>query len=72
MIVKKDGSVQLLETVDYSNLGTLGDANEPLLAVALNDILTLPTPLRKSFNELEEISENKANSPLYQIMIAEQ
>ncbi len=57
---------------DYSNLGTLGDANEPLLAVALNDILTLPTPLRKSFNELEEISENKANSPLYQIMIAEQ
>jgi C-terminal processing protease CtpA/Prc len=56
---------------DYSNLGTLGDVNEPLLAAALNDILPTPSPLRQSFNQLKEISESKANSPLYQIMLAE-
>ncbi len=57
---------------DYSNLGTLGDVNEPLLAAAINDILPTPSPIRQSFNQLEEISESKANSPLYQIMLAEQ
>jgi len=56
---------------DYSNLGTLGDVNEPLLAAALNDILRIPLPLRENFNQLKEISESKANSPLYQIMLAE-
>jgi len=57
---------------DYSNLGALGDINEPLLAAALNDILTLPKPIRRSFNVLKEVSESKANSPLYQVMLAEQ
>jgi C-terminal processing protease CtpA/Prc len=57
---------------DYSNLGTLGDINEPLLAAAINDILPTPAPIRQNFNQLKEISESKANSPLYQIMIAEQ
>ncbi len=57
---------------DYSNLGVLGDPSEPLLTVALNDILPSPIPLRASFNVLEEISESKASSPVYQIMIAEQ
>jgi carboxyl-terminal processing protease len=57
---------------DYSNLGALGDINEPLLAAALNDILTLPKPIRRSFNVLKEVSESKANSPLYQLMLAEQ
>lgn len=56
---------------DYSNLGTLGDPSEPLLAAALNDILTLPQPLRNMTNDSEEISESKAISPLYQIMLAE-
>lgn len=56
---------------DYSNLGVLGEPSEPLLALALNDILPSPTPLKTSFNSLEEISESKASSPLYQIMIAE-
>jgi C-terminal processing protease CtpA/Prc len=56
---------------DYSNLGTLGDVNEPLLAAALNDILPTPSPIRQSFIPLKEISESKASSPLYQIMIAE-
>jgi carboxyl-terminal processing protease len=62
--------IELVE--DYSNLGTLGDVNEPLLAAAINDILPTPSPITRNFNPLEEISENKANSPLYQIMIAEQ
>lgn len=57
---------------DYANLGNLGDINEPLLAAAINDILPTPSPLRQNFNQLEEISETKANSPLYQIMLAEQ
>jgi carboxyl-terminal processing protease len=57
---------------DYSNLGMLGDMNEPLLAAAINDILPMPVPFRQSFNVLEEISESKANTPLYQVMIAEQ
>ena len=56
---------------DYSNLGTLGDVNEPLLAAAINDILPTPSPVRQSFIQLKEISESKANSPLYQIMLAE-
>tara|TARA_R110000772_G_scaffold160079_5_gene271280 strand:+ start:106 stop:1506 length:1401 start_codon:yes stop_codon:yes gene_type:complete len=57
---------------DYSNLGTLGDVNEPLLAAAINNILPTPSPIRQNFNQLIEISESKASSPLYQIMIAEQ
>jgi carboxyl-terminal processing protease len=56
---------------DYSNLGTLGDVNEPLLAAAINHILPVPSPVRQNFNQLKEISESKANSPSYQIMLAE-
>ena len=57
---------------DYSNLGMLGDVNEPLLAAALNEIFPSPMPLTRSNIQFEEISESKANSPLYQLMIAEQ
>ncbi|PVW14736.1 S41 family peptidase [Marixanthomonas spongiae] len=58
---------------DYANLGILGDVNEPFLATALSEIVPgFPKPAsRGSFNELEEISESKANSPLHQIMLAE-
>jgi carboxyl-terminal processing protease len=63
--------IQLNE--DYSNLGMLGDVNEPLLAAALNDIFPTPgpAPFRNSFTVLKEISESKANLPVHQIMIAE-
>ncbi|PKA83946.1 C-terminal processing protease CtpA/Prc [Ulvibacter sp. MAR_2010_11] len=61
--------IQLNE--DYSNLGTLGDVNEPLLAAALNDIFPTPQPARNSVPTLEEVSESKATLPNYQIMIAE-
>lgn len=56
---------------DYSNLGVLGDVNEPLLAAALNVIFPTPAPIWPTFNSLEEISDSKANTPLYQIMVAE-
>ena len=38
-----DPDIELAE--DYSNLGMLGDANEPLLAEAFNDIF--PSPIRR-------------------------
>jgi carboxyl-terminal processing protease len=56
---------------DYSNLGILGDENEPLLAEALNEIFPTHMPINYNFNRLEEISEKKATMPGYQIMIAE-
>ncbi|GHC52752.1 hypothetical protein GCM10008083_15840 [Ulvibacter litoralis] len=56
---------------DYSNLGVLGDPNEPLLAAALNEILPSPRPVRRNFTTLEEISESKASTPTYQLMVAE-
>ena len=56
---------------DYSNLGMLGNPSEPLLSAALNDILTLPQPFINGTEGLKEVSESKANSPLYQIMLAE-
>lgn len=56
---------------DYSNLGQLGDVNEPLLAAALNEIFPGPIPVRRNFNALKEVSESKAGLPLYQIMVWE-
>ncbi len=57
---------------DYSNLGVLGDVNEPLLAAALNDILSLPQPQNRTNIQFKELSENKSLSPIYQLMIAEE
>jgi C-terminal processing protease CtpA/Prc len=56
---------------DYTNLGILGDPNEPLLAAALAEIFPSPSPVLPYQSGLEEISESKASSPLYQIMVAE-
>ncbi len=56
---------------DYFNLGQLGDENEPFLATALFEIAGRPAPVQKNFKALKEISESKANSPIYQIMIDE-
>ncbi len=57
---------------DFSNLGTLGDPDEPLLAAALNQIFPTRAAPNKNIPQLEVISESKATSPLYQLMIAEQ
>ncbi len=56
---------------DYSNLGQLGDPNEPLLATAIANILGSPKPQQRSNISLEEISESKFTSPIYQKMVAE-
>ncbi len=56
---------------DYFNLGQLGDPNEPFLAAALNEIAPRPLPVRRDFKSLKEISNSKANSPIYQIMVGE-
>lgn len=56
---------------DYSNLGVLGDLSEPLLAAALADIFPSPSPVIPHQSDLEEISDSKASSPLYQVMVAE-
>jgi len=65
-----DPDIEYLE--DYSNLGVLGDVNEPLLATALNDIFGLPQPQPLTSNQFEETSESKAMLPAYQLMIAEE
>ena len=62
--------IQLKE--NYTNLGVLGDVNEPLLAAALNDILSIPQPQPRTTIQFNELLENKSQSPIYQLMIAEQ
>ena len=64
-------NIQLKE--NYTNLGILGDVNEPLLAAALNDILSIPQPQPKTnVQQWNELLENKSQSPIYQLMIAEE
>jgi C-terminal processing protease CtpA/Prc len=62
--------IQLKE--NYTNLGILGDVNEPLLAAALNDILSIPQPQPRTNVQWNELLENKSQSPIYQLMIAEE
>ena len=63
-------NIQLKE--NYNNLGILGDVDEPLLAAALNDILSIPQPQPKTnVQQWNELLENKSQSPIYQLMIAE-
>lgn len=59
--------VELAE--DYSNLGVLGNENEPLLAAALNEIFPTRAKTNRDFKVLKEVSESKAGSPVYQVMI---
>lgn len=67
-----DGLVPNIELPeDFSNLGVLGDETEPLLAAALEDIFPGRSTVNRSFNWLEVVSESKAHSPVYQIMIAD-
>ena len=55
---------------DFSNLGILGEIDEPLLATALGEIVTL-RQVKQPKVKLKTISESKALSPTYQIMIKE-
>ncbi|WP_299248591.1 S41 family peptidase [uncultured Aquimarina sp.] len=50
---------------DYSNLGTLGDPNEPLLKAAIDDILGNRSQSKYYTIQLEAIGESKMNKPDY-------
>lgn len=50
---------------DFSNLGTLGDPNEPLLKAAIDDILGNRSPSKYNTLELEIIGESKMSKPNY-------
>lgn len=52
---------------DFSNLGILGNENEPLLNTALNYILSNP-PLFINTIEMKELSNSKKHLPTYQRM----
>lgn len=67
-----DGLIPDIEQFeDYSNLGVLGNENEPLLATAIAAITGLPTPGIKKNTFHKTISERKALVPGYQMMWVE-
>ena len=55
---------------DYTNLGVLGDENEPLLAAALDDIFTTRSP-NYNFEVLSEVGDSNSDSPIDGIMVVE-
>ena len=68
-----DGLVpDVMVAEDYSDLGTLGDTKEPLLAAVLEEIFPTHGSTQFPVEGLEEIGESKQYSPLHQIMVAEQ
>ncbi|RDK87188.1 S41 family peptidase [Marinirhabdus gelatinilytica] len=56
---------------DYSNLGVLGDEREPLLEACLAEIFPGRSSSKQPVDALEEVGESKQNSPLHQLMLAE-
>lgn len=57
---------------DFSNLGTLGDLNEPLLKAAIDDILGNGRPAAKNQEvDLKNIGESKMYNVTYQRMYVE-
>jgi len=56
---------------DFSNLGVLGEVDEPLLAAALNAIFPTSFQQKRGAIKFEELSESKAHLPTYQLMVAE-
>jgi C-terminal processing protease CtpA/Prc len=67
-----DGLVPDFELAeDYSNLGTLGDQTEPLLAAALEIMFPSPGPRSfRNFERLEEVGGSNDFSPINGLMIA--
>ena len=70
----EDGLVpNIFQEEDLSNLGVLGDPGEPLLAAAIREITGVPVPgTRTPANSMQIISESKASSPTYQVMVVDQ
>lgn len=56
---------------DYSNLGVLGDPNEPLLAAAIADITGIPLPIAGRVGQLTEMADSKEDRSTYEIMYIE-
>lgn len=57
---------------DFSNLGQLGDVNEPFLATALAEITGARSPrAHRNPEMMQVVYETKEESPLHQLMIAE-
>jgi len=70
-ITKEGIQPNIIKSEDFSDLGILGDLNEPLLKVAIDDILgTIPTSAKKTntFSIGKEIGNSKENDPQYQRM----
>lgn len=64
-----EGLVPTIElSEDYSNLGSIGDPTEPLLATAIAEITGLPAPIRKSGNQFRLLSDSKSGQLGNQIM----
>lgn len=67
-----DGLVPDIEqNEDFSNLGMLGDPNEPFLATALSQISGAPRPTLRNTLELEEKYGSDEQSPVFQLMYVE-
>ena len=54
---------------DYTNLGILGDINEPLLAAAINELYSFKQPQQRNNFEFKELSNSKIVSPIYEKMV---
>lgn len=54
---------------NYFNLGQLGDVEEPFLAAALADIGLIPRTGARQYQNLQEISDSKKNSPVDGVMV---
>ena len=70
----EDGLVpDIFQEEDLSNLGVLGDPGEPLLAAAIQEITGVPVPgTRTPAISMQILSESKASSPTYQVMVVDQ
>lgn len=58
----------IIQGEDLTNLGVLGDAEEPLLARAISEITGVPAPIQGPVTYLESVGESKASTLLYQNM----
>ena len=61
----------LQQQEDYGNMGIIGDANEPLLATAINHIMASGRPVRQPSKTFVYCSDAKAIEPLRNEMYIE-
>lgn len=61
----------ILQSEDYGNLGVIGDASEPLLATAINQIMASGRMVPQPQNNFRHCSDSKAIEPLRNEMYVE-